>query len=315
MRRFLLTVGYCGTSLRGVQKQLDEGVNGKACSVHGLLEKALVHLRPANPPELYISSRTDAGVHALCNTLHVDLERLPSQPPYEPEYITIGVNRYFQKTKADIRVHRTVHVPPTFHARFNATGRTYLYRLAVIRPEADLSQCQSLSFDSLIPIGELHRCYLVKSPFDVEKVKEACEILQGSHDFATFAGKTGSGVDTKRTINQITVTEGRPLLDPAFEPLYSNLQFWDITVNSRSFLYRQVRKTVGVLVALGQERISFDDLHRMLSIPSRDSWPSKAITAPPAGLYLVNVHYPLEAFCFPYPDFSAVDSWEEDKKL
>lgn len=60
------------------------------------------------------------------------------------------------------RVHKTVHVPPTFHARFDAVGRTYLYRLAVIKPESDLSQCTARNLDALIPIGELHRTYLVR---------------------------------------------------------------------------------------------------------------------------------------------------------
>lgn len=72
---------------------------------------------------------------------------------------------------------------------------------------------------------------------------------------------------------------------------------------------------MGVLVALGQEQISFDDLKRMLSTPKRDSWPSRAITAPPGGLYLIKVHYPTEAFHFPHPDLSAVEGWEADAEL
>lgn len=99
--------------------------------------------------------RTDAHVHALHSTLHVDLERKNGEP-YETKYMTANLNKYMEKSNLDINVQSVEHVPRKFSAR-RAVSRTYLYRLAIRRiPNANHQF--PVHYES-IPIEELNRCY------------------------------------------------------------------------------------------------------------------------------------------------------------
>ncbi|CAL4139949.1 unnamed protein product, partial [Meganyctiphanes norvegica] len=235
------------------------------------------------------------GVHALCTTAHADLCRDYSKENYTSDYLTTGINRYFQKAKIDIRIRKTLGVPSHFHSRFNASGRTYLYRLAVCKTES------KLPIESLTPISEHQRLYVIRAPyFDVKIAKAACEIIKGTHDFKSFAGASSKRekrtIRTERSIDDLNITPGRPLLDPIHDTLYDNLEFLDVNVKAQSFLYKQVRRTVGVIVAAAQNKISLTDVEFMLNNPSIYSWNPRICTAPSHGLYLINVHYPETAF-------------------
>ncbi|XP_071546117.1 tRNA pseudouridine synthase-like 1 isoform X3 [Panulirus ornatus] len=239
MRRYLLHMGYCGTRLRGIQKQKDE-LEERLSSVQGLVEKGLASLCPANTLQLCFSSRTDKGVHAVCNTAHVDLARKADGLFYDPNRITHHLNYFFKKTNADIRY-----------------------------------------------------------PFDTESVLSACRMLEGVHDFATFGAsisKSSYPRETTRIIHKISVIPGQPLLKFDYDPLASHLQFWDITVRGSSFLYKQVRRIVGVLVACAQGCISSEDIKYMLDNPSPQKWNTHVQCAPPDGLFLLSVHYPSHIF-------------------
>ncbi|KAG7170202.1 tRNA pseudouridine synthase-like 1 [Homarus americanus] len=312
MRRYLLYIGYSGTRLRGIQKQADK-VERSLKSVHGLVEEGLYRLRPANTPALCFSSRTDKGVHAVCNTAHVDLSRRTEGTFYDPYVITQQLNRYFKKTVTDIRVHKTVVVPPTFHARFDADGRRYLYRLGVAPTDAAKSR---FDVEAFLPTAEINNIYVVRPPFDTERVQSACRMLEGVHDFATFGAalpKNSKPRETTRIIHKISLTPGRPLLEPQFDPSASHLQFWDIIVEGKSFLYKQVRRTVAVLVAVAQGRISLDDVRYLLDNPSPQNWNSRAQTAPPCGLFLLNVGYPEHVLCV--DSLHAVGDDDGDEKM
>ncbi|MPC21678.1 tRNA pseudouridine synthase-like 1 [Portunus trituberculatus] len=205
MRRYLLHIGYCGSMLRGVQKQREEH-EALFVSVGGLVEKGLKRLRPESIEQLYFSSRTDTGKYLLV---------------------------------------------------------------------------------------------LLLPPFDAERLESVCRLLEGVHDFASFANVQSKGSiprETLREIKSITVTPGQPLLDPTLDPLYSQLQFWDVTVHGKSFLYRQVRRTVGVLVGVAQGRLNLEDVQHLLDHPSQRNWNSKATVAPPDGLFLLDVEYPPHVF-------------------
>ncbi|XP_071546116.1 tRNA pseudouridine synthase-like 1 isoform X2 [Panulirus ornatus] len=295
MRRYLLHMGYCGTRLRGIQKQKDE-LEERLSSVQGLVEKGLASLCPANTLQLCFSSRTDKGVHAVCNTAHVDLARKADGLFYDPNRITHHLNYFFKKTNADIRIHRTLEVPPTFHARHDAIARTYLYRIAVTPPSA----CKShFNKEAFLPSTEINKIHLVRYPFDTESVLSACRMLEGVHDFATFGAsisKSSYPRETTRIIHKISVIPGQPLLKFDYDPLASHLQFWDITVRGSSFLYKQVRRIVGVLVACAQGCISSEDIKYMLDNPSPQKWNTHVQCAPPDGLFLLSVHYPSHIF-------------------
>lgn len=291
MRRYLLYVGYSGTGFRGIQKQTED-LENKLSSVHGIVENGLIRLCPANTPVIYFSSRTDKGVHAVCNTVHVDLAQHKNGLFYDPNTITYCLNNFFKKSEAAVRVHKTVPVPSSFHARYDAISRTYLYRLGVVQPDIGNSR---FAREAFLPTAEFNKIHLVRSPFDIERVIPACHMLEGTHDFATYGAALSKGSfprETTRFIHKISVTPGRPSLDPCYDPQSSRLQFWDITIKGSSFLYKQVRRTVGALVALAQGRISLDDVKYMLENPSPHNWNSRVESAPPHGLFLLRVEYP-----------------------
>jgi tRNA pseudouridine(38-40) synthase len=125
-------------------------------TVQGQLEMGLKQLNPCNEPVVYLSSRTDAGVHALNSTCHVDLFRRNGMQ-YEPRTLTICLNKHFTKQEVPIRVLKTFLIPEDFHSRHRAESRTYLYRLAIVKADA-LNVAPHLH---LLPVEELQRCLFI----------------------------------------------------------------------------------------------------------------------------------------------------------
>jgi len=150
MQRYFMQFNYFGTRFQGLQKQLFRRkieemteIEVKTMyekderTIQGALESAVWNIvKPTNPVKLVTSSRTDKGVHALLNTAHVDL--CPSSVTgkyFPPTEITKMVNMWMIKKDLDIRVRKTMAVPPTFHSRYDVARRSYLYRLAIVPPE------------------------------------------------------------------------------------------------------------------------------------------------------------------------------------
>jgi tRNA pseudouridine(38-40) synthase len=207
--------------------------------------------------------------------------------------ITIHLNRSFYNRNIPIRIIETIHVPETFHARFNAKSRTYLYRLAIAKKEANLK------YIAPIPIEEIQRCYFIQNPkFDVDKLKHLSQKFVGKHDFRTFMSLSKGNRQQEhpsfavRYITQIEVTQG-VALTTAFNQYISNdfYDFWNITIKGRSFLYKQVRRIVGTLIAASLNNITEKDVHEMLTIPNSNSWLTKVNVAPAYALYLCKVEY------------------------
>lgn len=125
---------------------------------------ALKKLKPTNEIKLQLSSRTDAGVHALHSTVHVDLVRRNGKL-YHESAVALVLNRFFFAERLPIRILSAEHVPLTFHARFSAKSRTYLYRLATAKPGVypplELMS-HSVAHTKYIPIEEFDRCYFVQ---------------------------------------------------------------------------------------------------------------------------------------------------------
>lgn len=112
----------------------------------------------------YNSYRTDAGVHALHSTVHVDLVRRNGKPFHETA-VALVLNRFFFRESLPIRVISAHHVPLTFHARFSAKSRTYLYRIATAKHgQCPLEQLKgySVAHNKYIPIDEIDRCYFIQ---------------------------------------------------------------------------------------------------------------------------------------------------------
>lgn len=259
----------------------------------------MAKLSPANDIEVVVSSRTDKGVHALHSLVHVDLARRNGDP-FDVKYLTAKVNRNLYNEGHAVRVIQTDIVPDTFHCRYNALSRTYLYRLAIakkyIYPEDYHSQSGHIN---PLPIEESHRCWFLANPaVDIDRIKDASQMLVGRHDYRTFMAakrrndKSDHPMYTIRRIDEITVKPGQPMTVYKTNGTVSDLyNYWDITLKGKSFIQKQVRRIVGTLVSYAQGKISRKDIYEMLTIPSKHNWRPQIPVAPPFGLYLRKVEF------------------------
>ncbi|KAJ3672260.1 hypothetical protein LUZ60_006981 [Juncus effusus] len=299
LQRYLVAVEYIGTRFHGSQKQPNYR------TVVGTLEEGF-HKFIGQPVLVSCSSRTDAGVHALSNVCHVDVERISKRKPgellapHEPGVVRRALNHFLQKNEGDISVTDVRFVPHNFHARFMAKERTYFYRL-LCGPEP-LS-----AFDK-------DRVWHVPEDIDITSIKKACNVLTGHHDFSSFRASGCQANSPMRTLDELTITEtsscfpssiGSESLDLESSRRFSSsceslngLEFgqrvrhrcFAITARARSFLYHQVRLMVGVLKSVGTGELTVSDVEKILE--------AKTVTAaspmaPACGLYLAYVKYDL----------------------
>ncbi|KAK9718776.1 RNA recognition motif [Popillia japonica] len=245
MYRYLLNLSYIGTGFRGAQKQstLKQINQDDPLTIQGQLEIGLKLLKPTSPISVVTSSRTDAGVHALHNTMHVDLTSR-SGIPYNPNTLTIILNKYFQSLTLPIRLLKTYLVPKDFHCRRNAISRTYMYRLVVIK--SDYINVASLK--QHIPIEEYNRAlFLCTNTFDVDKFTSASQLFLGLHDFRSFMGKASKAPDkiTRRKIDKLEIIETQPTCYSSYswpQCMYNNKSdytFYNVICQSPGFLYNQ----------------------------------------------------------------------------
>ncbi|XP_044260893.1 tRNA pseudouridine synthase-like 1 [Tribolium madens] len=297
LNRYLLHFSYIGTPFKGAQRQ----VTGRfprpddPSTVQGQLEMALKQLNPTNDPAVFLSSRTDSGVHALNSTCHVDLYRANGLE-YEPKTITICLNRFFTKNEVPIRVIKTFWVPPDFHCRHTPISRTYLYRIATAKTEI----LENATLFNLLPIEEYQRClFIYCDSFNIDEMRQGAKLFEGMHDFRTFMGRGSHELDkiTRRFVNRVEICDGGPSTyspyswPPVATGTRENYQFYNIYVEATGFLYRQVRRMVASLVALAQGKITPKEVKLMLEVPSHRSWNDRIKTVPAYGLYLCDVSY------------------------
>ncbi|XP_064228035.1 tRNA pseudouridine synthase-like 1 isoform X2 [Aotus nancymaae] len=233
--RYLVYFQYVGTDFNGVA-----AVRGaqRAVGVQNYLEEAAERLNSVEPVRFTISSRTDAGVHALSNAAHLDVQRRSGRPPFPPEVLTEALNTHLRHPA--IRVLRAFRVPSDFHARHAATSRTYLYRLVTGCHRSDE-----------LPVFERNLCWALRADrLDVAAMQEAAQHLLGTHDFSAFQSAGSPVPSPVRTLRRVSVSPG--LASPLLSPQESRkLQFWSLEFESRSFLYRQVGSVLGPPLGVG----------------------------------------------------------------
>jgi tRNA pseudouridine38-40 synthase len=199
------------------------------------------------------AGRTDAGVHALGQAAHIDLPREAS-----PEVIRNALNHHVKP--AAVTVLAVEPVPDPFDARRSARGRVYLYRILNRRPP---------------PTLERGRVWHVGPRLDAEAMQAAARLLLGKHDFTTFRDSLCQAKSPVKTLDVLDVT-----------------RFGDeirIEARARSFLHHQVRNMVGTLKLVGAGKWRIGDVAAALEARDRRAG---GPTAPPEGLYLVEVIYP-----------------------
>jgi tRNA pseudouridine38-40 synthase len=245
--RYKITVEYDGTNLLGWQKQ-DEGA-----SVQFYLEEALKGFSHQEI-DVYGAGRTDAGVHALGQVAHFDLET-----SMDLFHIREAFNARLRILEAPVSVIEVEEVSDDFHARFKAVGRGYIYRILNRRAPTVLLK---------------DRVWCVGYPLDVEKMKEGAKYLLGHHDFSSFRGAGCQALSPMKTLDKLEIT--------------TNGYEIDFTVEARSFLYHQVRNMVGTLKCVGDGKFAPADVKKILEAKDRAV---AGPTAPACGLYLSKVMY------------------------
>ncbi|XP_059186203.1 tRNA pseudouridine synthase-like 1 isoform X1 [Centropristis striata] len=273
--RYLIFFQYTGTKYSGVVKVPPHQLNKKGVQDH--LEDAIRRLKPINPVHLSVSSRTDTGVHALSNSAHFDLHRKNDRPPFTEDVLVLALNNHLREEQ--IRVTRAHRVPDDFHARYRAQSRTYVYRVAL-----------GFSHHTLLPLTESELCWHIPdTKLDVGAMREAAALLVGNHDFSSFRAVNSDMhlKDPVKTLDVASIQTGSSFVQAHF---HREISFLELTFRSRSFLYRQVRRMTGALVAVGQGRISVPQLQEILEARDSLAYPYHML-APARGLFLTRVEY------------------------
>lgn len=245
--RYKITIEYDGTNLLGWQKQ-DEGV-----SVQYYLEEAIKGFSQQEV-DVFGAGRTDAGVHALAQVAHFDLET-----SMDLFHIREAFNARLRILEAPVSVIEVEEVSDDFHARFKAVGRGYIYRILNRRAPTVLLK---------------DRVWCVGYPLDVEKMKEGAKYLLGHHDFSSFRGAGCQALSPMKTLDKLEIIKNGDEID--------------FIVEARSFLYHQVRNMVGTLKCVGDGKFAPEDVKKILEAKDRAV---AGPTAPACGLYLSKVMY------------------------
>jgi tRNA pseudouridine38-40 synthase len=257
-KRLRLTIAYCGTPWRGWQSL--EGGRTVTDELHNAFRRATrVEAR------VHGSGRTDAGVHALAQTAHCDV----------PETLRMSAESWAHALNAclplTIRILHVEECAPTFHARFDALGKTYRYR--IWRPR-------------MLSPFEADRSWHIYGPLDLEAVRWCCEQLVGTHNFVRLSANRGDMPETERRlrIEKTTRTIHRAELRESGDVI-------ELEFSGDGFLYKMVRLIVGSLMHVARGREPKEWFARLLTDPTG---PQSNQTAPACGLYLVEVQYPHE---------------------
>lgn len=245
--RYKLTIEYDGTSLLGWQRQLD------GPSVQQYLEEILAKLNGFHR-EIVSAGRTDAGVHALGQVAHIDLER-----EMEPWKIREAFNGNLQAAEVPVSVLDVEAVDDNFNARFSAKKRAYIYRILNRRAPSPLLR---------------NRVWWVPRPLDIELMRQGAKYLLGHHDFSSFRAAACQAKSPVKTLDKLDISrQGEEVI---------------FNVEARSFLHHQVRNFVGTLKLVGEGRLTPADVKSILEAKDRSA---AGPTAPASGLYLAKVEY------------------------
>jgi tRNA pseudouridine38-40 synthase len=243
--RFRLTIEYDGRDYFGWQRQT------QGPTIQQAVEEAMAQI-VRHPVTVHAAGRTDAGVHALAMSAHVDVER------------AITAQRLMEGTNAKLRPQPVAllscdEAAGDFHARFSCIGRQYLYRIANRRAPLALDQGRAWRVPVVLHADEMNR---------------AAQYLVGHHDFTTFRSVHCQSESPVKTLDRLTVRRVGPIIE--------------VEAAARSFLHHQVRSMVGCLQLVGRGKWSGRDLKAALEARDRTAL---GLNAPPDGLYFVEALY------------------------
>ncbi len=249
MTTFKITLEYDGTRYSGWQVQKN------ARTVMGEIRKAAEQIFKTNF-EMQGAGRTDAGVHALAQVMHI---KFTSDVPHTPETIRRRLNDLLP---ADIAILNVEHARRNFHARHDAQVRVYLYQIST-RKQAFIKKY----------------VWWIKDEVDIQKMSEAAALLVGRHDFICFRASDPSRPDESTIVD----IEGA-----AVEREEEIIQF---RIAGSHFLWRMVRRIVGALVKVGTGDITVNDFQQLVDGRCDAKFDVAAWTSPASGLFLEEIRY------------------------
>lgn len=245
--RIALVLSYCGKNYYGWQKQANRP------SIQATLERALSVIANA-PIEVLVAGRTDKGVHAIQQVVHFDTGSHRSHFTWIE-----GSNALLP---SDIRISSAHDVDETFHARYSAQSRSYLYLINNHRlASAFFSDLQTQ----------------IKYPLAENLMQQAANYLIGEHDFTSFRDSECQSLSAFREIKSIRIWRR------------GDLVLSEITANA--FLHHMVRNIMGSLIQVGAKEKPVEWIENVLKARDRKL---AGPTAPAAGLYLLRVQYPAQ---------------------
>ena len=247
MTRYFITFSYDGTNFSGYQKQPRER------TIQNELEKALKEINENKKAEVHASGRTDAKVHALNQKAHFDLDIKITK-----EKLKKALNSLLPE---DIHIKNVEEVSDNFHARYNAKGKEYIYKI-------NMGEYNPL---------ERNYVYQYNNRLDVTEIERAMKYLEGTHNFKSFTKTDEEKDDYVRTLSQTNLI--RDLKD---------VNKITLVFVGTGFLRYMVRNMVGTLIEVGEGKRKSEDIITILKEQNRTH---AGKTAAPEGLYLKNVFY------------------------
>lgn len=245
MTRFRLTIEYDGRPFMGWQRQ------AHGPSVQEAIERAVFAVT-GEETTLQGAGRTDAGVHALAMSAHVDVAKAITA-------FRLGEAINAKLRPAPVAVLACETVPDDWHARFSCVRRRYEYR--IVNRRAPLAIASGLA-------------WRVPRPLDAEAMHAAARVLVGRHDFTTFRSAHCQAESAVRTLDRLDVAREDERIT--------------VHAEARSFLHHQVRSIVGCLALVGLAKWTGDDLLDALEARDRAQL---GLNAPPDGLYFAGAEY------------------------
>ncbi len=248
MPRIKLKIEYDGTNYVGWQAQRN-GV-----SIQGEIEDSLKKIFNQKI-KLYVAGRTDAGVHALGQVAHFDIERLS----IKTENIFRALNFFLKKKKNKITILESSIVNKNFHSRFSVKKKHYLYQIFNRNTQSYIHE---------------NKVWFIPQRINIERMKDASEYFLGRNDLNAFRSVDCQARSSIRTIDEIKIRK--------------ESDFIKLRISGKSFLHNQVRIMVGTLMEVGKETLKETDIKKIIQSKDRKN---AGPTAPPSGLYLEKIIY------------------------
>ena len=249
MPRYALNIEYDGRPFAGWQRQKD------VPSVQSAVESALARLE-SDVPSIAAAGRTDAGVHALGQVAHCDMEKR-----WDPFRLSEALNHHLKP--APVAITGCVAVDDDWHARHSAIERRYLFR--IVQRRAPL-------------VHDAGQVWRIPHALNVDRMREGAAHLIGQHDFTTFRSTMCQAKSPVKTLDEITI-ESAPY--PGGIEIRARFR-------ARSFLHNQVRSIMGTLERVGSGSWTPGDVKAALQAADRAAC---GPVAPPDGLYLTEAIY------------------------